>query len=139
MIAQSIDVVFNNYGLNAKTINCDYVRFGIEFIGEIVEMFDDSLVENYRNVRQTIELKLKIDLVEALYVAAFLSATEKTLHIDNVIYEVVNDAQKVAFDFFKESRVGVHPVLKFKCKKTGVATPDIIVGNMGIGTSGVIE
>lgn len=139
MIANNIEVTFITYGELARKFICDYVIFTLEFLGEVVEMFDDSLQENYRAVRQNIELKVKLNLNEAMFMAQFLGSTTKIIEIDGVRFEVVNDMQKVNFELFKKTIISVHPTLRFKVKNTGIVTPQVFSGAMGIGMTGVSE
>jgi hypothetical protein len=123
MLIRNIEVTFIAPELQQRTIICDYVQFGLEYIGEIVEMFDDSLIENYRGGRERIELKVRLDLTEAQFMAAFLISTEKILVIENYQYKVVNDMRETAFPLFKNSIIGVYPTLRFRKKTKGLTNP----------------
>lgn len=123
MLVREIEVTFIHYGMHQHTLKCDYVLFGLEFLGDVVEMFDDSLVENYRGGRERIELKVKLDLTESNFIADFLLATDKVLVIENYQYEVVNDMREAQFPLFKGSIIGTYPTLRFKKKTKGLTNP----------------
>lgn len=135
MLAQNINITFiaTDSGWVQKHLLCDYALFGIDHIGEVNEMVDYSLVENYQGVRQTIELKVKLDLHESFFMADFLASTEKVLKIDGVYFEVVNDMRSTNFELFKKTMIGTHVTLKFKVKTLGVKMPPTIKGGNVIG------
>lgn len=129
MNAQSMTVTFSyNSDANTKDLVCDYVVFGIEFIGQVDEMLDFSLEEDYDGVRQTIELQVALDLSETLWVAEFLAADDKKLTIDGTDYEIVNQGRRANFPLFKKSYIGTHPKLKFMVKTLGIADPGVYSG-----------
>jgi len=139
MLVQSIEVNFSNYGINARELVCDYVLMGFEYIGggPVIEKLDFTLEEDFDDVRQTIELKVLLNLYETNWMQLWLATKNKTLDIDGVRYEVVADFRDLKWPLFeKVMGIATHPVMKFKCKQIGVKTPDVEVGSM---LEGVVE
>jgi len=139
MLVQNAEVRFSNYGINANTFECDYVLFGLEFVGggPVVEFMNLALQEDFSNVRQTIELKVMLDLDETVSMQAWLATRNKTLTIDGVDYQVVSDFRDMKWPLFKNVMgIGTNPVLKFKAKTVGIITPEFIIGSK---LEGVIE
>lgn len=136
MLVSNLDVTFTFGGSNVKTKKCDYVIFGIEFIGDVKEDTAFELHEDYNNARETIKLKVKLNLAETNWIGEFLKATDKIITIDSEDYAVVNDGKKVEMKLFKDSLVGTHPELKFKRKTPGITS----VGYIGsLATPGQFE
>jgi len=139
MLVQSIEVNFSNYGTNARELVCDYVLMGFEFIGggPVIEKLDFTLEEDFDDVRQTIELKVFLNLYETNWMQLWLATQNKTLDIDGVRYEVVADFRDLKWPLFeKVMGIGTHPVIKLKCKQIGIKTPDNEIGSM---LEGVVE
>lgn len=135
MLAQNIKITFiaTSSGWVQKTLLCDYALFGLDLVGEVNEMVDYSLEENYPGVRQTIELKVKLDLHESFFMADFLGSTDKVLKIDGLFFDVVNDMRQASFELFKKTMISSHVTLKFKAKTLGVKMPPTIKGGSVIG------
>lgn len=133
MIAQNMAVKFITPGMDERTFVCDYVIFGYEILNNVLELLDGSLHEDWDDDpelrgRQTIELRVKLDLMEAMFMWKFLRSPDKTLVIDNMQYDVVNADRMMSAPLFKETNIGVHPKLKFRCKNLGLVTPTLKIG-----------
>lgn len=137
MIMLNANVRFTASGKVDRTFLCDYVVFGLELVGRVDEMLDFSLEEDYEGVRETIKLRVKLDLIGAQFMANFVQQIDKRLIIDGSAYEVVNDFRALDFPLFKNSSVGVHPELRFKCKNLGVVNP--VVYTMAQHHEGTLE
>lgn len=125
MIALNVQVRFQAPGKVDRIFRCDYVTFGIQILGSIDEKLDYSLEEDYEGVRQTIRLRVKLDLIEAQFMVNFLASTEKRLYIDGKAYDVVNSSTDIEYPLFKNTMIGVHPELRFRCKYLGVVDPEV--------------
>jgi len=124
MLAQGLEVKFSNYGTNDRTLECDYVLMGFEYVGggPVIELLDFTLEEDFDDVRQTIELKVQLNLYETNWMAAWLATQNKTLTIDNFDFQVVSDSRDFKWALFKNIMgIGTNPVLKFKAKAIGIA------------------
>lgn len=130
MLAQSVNVTFHHLGgtgSSARSFLCDYVIFRLEFLGEVIEEVDaNELIEHNWDVRENIELKLRLDLANAQWMAQFLKDSPKKLTIDGVQYTVVCGQKNVRMPLFEKSMIGVHPVLKFRVTTPGIATPALV-------------
>jgi hypothetical protein len=119
---QSVNVTFShNTDTESLTLMCSSVVFSLEFVGEVLELVDYSLLENYQDVRESIRIKVKLSLPESIFIRDFLSATDKKLTIDGTEYEIVNAAKEVQFPLFKNNNFRVEPTLNFKRKTVGVS------------------
>lgn len=123
MMSLDTHVRFQAPGKVDQTFKCDYVTFGLELPGSIDELLDYSLEEVYEGARQTIRLRVKLDLVETQFMMNFLASTEKCIYIDGKVYQVVNVGTQFEFPLFKNTMIGVHPELRFRCKYLGVIDP----------------
>lgn len=135
MLVQSIEVKFSNYGTNDRTLVCDYVLMGFEYIGggPVIELLDFTLEEDFDDVRQTIELKVQLNLIETNWMQDWLATKNKTLTIDGVDYQVVSDFRDLKWQLFRSVMgIGTHPVLKFKAKAIGIVTPENILSGLEV-------
>jgi len=136
MIVRDLNVTFSNYGLRPRTFLCDYVVFGLEVIGDTTEFLDHSLEEaEDLEVREKFQIKVKLDLSQAIFLAGFIKSTSKTLDIDGTRYEVVNDFRDAELGLFKNTTLAVHPLLRFKAKAIGIKNPAIYTGAMFIDST----
>ncbi len=121
MLNQETDVTFKyNSGATTKVLTCEWVRFGMEFIGDVEEDISFNLVEDYVDTRELIRLKVLLNYADTVWMSNFLKATDKQLVIDTVTTDVVNGAKRVDFSLFGDkSNVFSHPELRFKKKQSG--------------------
>lgn len=142
MLVQDIEVTFSNHGLNQRVLSCDYVVFSLELLDEVLELLDFELLEDFDTAtgeiraREVIELQVKLNLYEGEWMAAWLRTPNKTMLIDEHLYEVVNDGRKIDFPLFKKAMIGTHPKLRFRAKKLGIANREYHVGSM---LEGIVE
>lgn len=129
MMSLDTHVRFQAPGKVDQIFKCDYVTFGLELPGSIDELLDYSLEEVYEGARQTIRLRVKLDLVETQFMMNFLASTEKCIYIDGKAYQVVNVGTQFEFPLFKNTMIGVHPELRFRCKYLGVVDPVVHIGS----------
>lgn len=115
--------VFFRYSTYEELFLCDWVEFGVEFVGEVVEDIDYDLIEDYEDVRLLVWLKMTMETFdEADWLAGFLGATDKHLVIDGREYEVVNDAKNVRYKLWDKSNAGTVVNLQFKARSLGLIT-----------------
>ena len=120
MLNQNVDVTFSyNYGYDKLELKCDWVKYGIELLGEVFEDIDWNLIEDYKDARQIITLKVRLTFAEAQFIGEFLKSTAKKITIDGVKIEVVNADKEYDFPLFKNSFIAAHPTLTFKKKDKG--------------------
>lgn len=112
-----------------RTFLCTKVVFALELIGHIDEMFDFTLKENYEDARQDIEIWVKLNQEESIWMKDFLIASDKKLIIDGTTYEVVNAEKKIDFPLFRDTPLGTFPKMKFRRKQLGVLDPSVLIGD----------
>ena len=125
MLFTNLEVTFAySAGSESRVFLCSRIIFGLEYIGEIEEHFDLSLSEEYEDARQRIEIWVKLNQEEAIWLKNFLIAGDKQLTIDNTTYNVVNAEKKIKFPLYKGSNIGSFPKLKFRRKELGILDPN---------------
>lgn len=113
MLNKDNNVLFE-YSGGSDTLTCDWVRYSLEFVGDVVEMFDFTLRENFFGVRESFDIKLRLDIDQQLFMEAFLFDTDKALTIDSTTYDVVNANQKINYPQWGKTNYAIHPTLKFR-------------------------
>lgn len=128
MKIQNVDVTFSHSAdVETRTFMVSECVFGVEIIGEVLELVDYTLEENDEGVRQTIEMKMTLDLFKTIFIAQFLAATDKKITIDGTVFEVVNGSRRMSFPMFKKSNIRTNPKLSFRVKTPGIQTPTIAI------------
>ena|SRR3990167_8015504 len=142
MLNQNVAVTFSyGHGAQSRLIRCNWVVYGLEFLGDVEEDLDYTLIEDYagiindedvetveNSVRQTIKVKAILRVSDALWMAKFLASTTKKLIIDGNELEVVNAADRIEFPLVEESNFGANPELLFRVKTPGLVTMSESVG-----------
>jgi hypothetical protein len=116
------NIIFRFNGSDARTLRCNWVKFGMEINGEIDELLDHELYENWEDgdIRLRISLEIMLYLSDALWMQVFIIARDKVIIIDGNAFEIVNSFRKIDFDLWKNSNAGVELEMKFKCRTTGI-------------------
>jgi len=133
MITSNVEVTFHSHNLAPQTFECNYVLWSVEILDSVDELLDFSLEEEFNpdtgkiRTRQIVELKVFLDLAQSLWMVNFLMNPFKTLTIEGVDYQVVNEGKKIDFKMFEGSVIGVHPILRFKAKQIGIQARSIHV------------
>ncbi len=121
MIVTNTQVIFKyDFGNYSLPILCSQIRLGLEFIGDVEEDINFSLVEDYDGVRVTVAVSCKLHSSQSIWMSGFLSSDSKILEIDGVDIEVVNDMKKIDFELWDDLSYAIDIEMKFKRKSTGL-------------------
>jgi hypothetical protein len=116
------NVIFRFNGTNNRTLRCNWVKFGIEPLGEIDEPLNKRLSESWNDdeVRLLITLLQQLNLTDALWMLQYIVSRDKVIIIDGHVLEIVNDFKEVDFPLLNDSNAFVELELKFKRRIPGI-------------------
>ena len=138
MLNKDVDILFSHgHGANNRILRADWVRFGMEFIGEVFDDIDFNLIEDYQDARFLINVKVRLFLADTIWIVDFLKSDSKILSLDGFDIEVVNNAKRISFPLLEKFNLAVVPELRFKKRDQGIPTFGArvsvgYVGNVGV-------
>lgn len=104
-----------------KNIETEWIKYGAEGVGgKLEEDIDFNLVEDWQNVRVTIDIKFQADSPLGHWlVETFFIATDKQVVIDSETIDVVMAQPKLDFKLWKKYNFRSDITLNLKVKSAG--------------------
>lgn len=116
------NILFRYAGANSKSLDCNYIDYSIDLLGDVEEMLDTdrTLIENYGAVRLLIEIELVVFYADTEWMKNFITAKDKVIIVDGHAFEIANDFKGFKFPLWHGSNIASEMKLKFQRKITGL-------------------